>query len=298
MGILNFGSLNIDYVYAVPHIVRPGETLAASSYTIHCGGKGLNQSIALARAGLPPCHAGAVGGNGQPLLDILQRDHVDIRHIAMLSDISSGHAIIQVNKKGENSILLFGGANYEITSDMIHSVLSHFSEGDWLILQNEISGIEEIAHTAAHMGMRIIWNPSPVRPNMLSAIPQAALHMIILNEVEAESICREVVPDHQLRALRKIFPSTEIVLTLGSSGSFVSTHEMDTPIHQPAIPATAIDTTAAGDTYLGYYVAMRYQGKDPATAARIASIAAAKAVETAGAAPSIPHISELFTGVS
>ena len=297
MGILNFGSLNIDYVYAVPHFVRPGETLAASSYAVHCGGKGLNQSIALARAGLTPCHAGAVGENGRPLLDILQKDHVDIRHIATLSGVSSGHAIIQVNEKGENSILLFGGANYEITPDLIQNVLSHFSAGDWLILQNEISGIEEIARTAARMGMRIVWNPSPVRPNMLSAIPQSSLHMLILNEVEAESICNEVDPDHQLSALRKIFPTTEIVLTVGSRGSFVSTREMDIPIHQPAIPAAAIDTTAAGDTYLGYYVAMRYQGKDPSTAARIASIAAAKSTETAGAAPSIPHISELFADI-
>lgn len=298
MAILNFGSLNIDYVYAVPHIVHPGETIATSSYTIHCGGKGLNQSIALARAGLAPSHAGAVGENGQPLLDILQKDYVDIRHIAMLSGVSSGHAIIQVNEKGENSILLFAGANFEITSDLIQNVLSHFSEGDWLILQNEISGIEEIAHTAARMGMRIIWNPSPVRPNMLTTIPQSALHMLILNEVEAESICNEVVPNHQLSALRKIFPTTEIVLTVGSRGSFISTRKMDLPIHQPAIPAIAIDTTAAGDTYLGYYVAMRYQGKDPSTAARIASIASAKSVETAGAAPSIPYISELFADIS
>lgn len=293
MGILNFGSLNLDHVYAVPHIVRPGETLASASYTIHCGGKGLNQSIALARAGARPCHAGAVGEDGQMLLELLRRDCVDLRHVAVLPGVSSGHAVIQVDEAGQNSILLFGGANHRISSDHIQSTLAHFGEGDWLILQNELNGIEEIAQAAARRGMRIVWNPSPVRPDMLRAVPPSALHLLIVNEVEAESLCRETEPDRQLEALRRIFPAAEIVLTLGSSGSYVCAPELAAPLYQPAIPAAAVDTTAAGDTYLGYYAAMRYQGRPPAAAARISSYAAAKAVETAGAAPSIPYLSAL-----
>ena len=110
MRVLNFGSLNLDYVYAVNHFVQPGETIASLSRTIKCGGKGLNQSMALARAGASVVHAGCIGTDGDPLRDLLSENGVDVSALKQIDEMQ-GHTVIQVNPEGENSIILFGGSN-------------------------------------------------------------------------------------------------------------------------------------------------------------------------------------------
>lgn len=291
MKLLNFGSLGIDHVYRVPHFVKPGETLATVSYAKHCGGKGLNQSIAMARAGISVYHAGAVGADGGFLLDLLAGEGVDTRFIRQKAGLT-GHAVIQVDDCGQNCILLHGGANHMVSTEQIKETLGCFSTGDWLVLQNEINALGEIASLAAAKGMRVVWNPSPVGP-ALEAMPRHAVFMLVLNEVEAEAISFEKEPTRQIIALRHAFPAAEIVLTLGEKGALVYAAEAKDVISQPAFPARAVDTTGAGDTFLGYYVAQRFQGNPPEDAAGVAAYAAAKAVEAPGAAGSIPMLTDL-----
>lgn len=286
MCILNFGSLNIDHVYQVPHFVRPGETLGSITYKRHIGGKGLNQSIALARAGLKPYHGGAIGYDGGFLLDKLNGEGVDTGLVRCLADTPSGHAIIQVDRTGQNCILLHGGANHSITAAQIEETLAGFDHEDWLLMQNELNDVDRIWKAAAQKGMRVVWNPSPIveKPAFLTELP---LHMLILNEVEAEVLCGERESEQQIRALADLLPKTEIVLTLGENGSVIREPGKEAQ-RQSAFSAEAVDTTAAGDTFLGYYVAMRFFDCPVIKAARVASVAAAKAVEAPGAAESIP----------
>ena len=153
MRVVNFGSLNIDYVYRVDHFVQPGETMSAQSLQIQCGGKGLNQSVALARAGVETWHAGLIGPEGHFLKETLDRAGVHTRFVEESAG-STGHAIIQVDSTGQNSILLHDGANGRLTPDFVTAVLDQFSAGDTVLLQNETSCVEEIIHQAARRGMR------------------------------------------------------------------------------------------------------------------------------------------------
>ena len=118
MRVVNFGSLNIDYVYRVDHFVRPGETMSAKSLQVQCGGKGLNQSVALARAGVETWHAGLIGPEGRFLKETLDRAGVHTRFVEETAG-STGHAIIQVDSTGQNSILLHDGANGRLTPEFV-----------------------------------------------------------------------------------------------------------------------------------------------------------------------------------
>ena len=139
MKILSFGSLNIDYVYSVEHIVKRGETISSSALNVYSGGKGLNQSVAMGKAGAHPYHAGMIGEDGMFLLDVLKKADVDISKTKVSKEIRTGNAIIQNDADGDNCILLFGGANRAIDEKYIAEVLEGFSAGDILVCQNEIS---------------------------------------------------------------------------------------------------------------------------------------------------------------
>ena len=161
MQVVNFGSLNIDHVYAVEHFCRAGETIHTGSYTQSVGGKGLNQSIAVARSGQPLFHAGALGAGGEQLEQTLTACGVDLRYMQHIAT-PQGHAIIQVQPDGQNCIFLYGGSNQSIGPDEIDAVLSHFDAGDYLLLQNEISNLPYLLRAAAARGLRIVLNASPI----------------------------------------------------------------------------------------------------------------------------------------
>lgn len=289
MNVLVFGSLNIDHVYQVPHFLRPGETMDSTAYSRNAGGKGLNQAIALARAGQDTAFAGAIGPDGLFLRDTLMEAGVDTRHVQVLA-AATGHAIIQVEATGGNAILLFGGTNRMITREMAQSVLSTFAAGDCVLLQNEISCGKEILQSAKEKGLRIALNPSPASPD-LHAWPLELADWLILNEVEGEDLTGASQPQAMLDVLNRRFPHTAIVLTLGENGAFYRDGHQQ--LHQPAIPVKAVDTTAAGDTFTGYFLASVLAGKDPAFALRIAAHAAAVAVTRPGAGASIPTATEV-----
>ena len=291
MRILNFGSLNIDNVYAVDHFLRPGETMSSGTLEIFCGGKGLNQSIAMARAGAAVYHAGCVGNlDGEGLINALLKAGVDVSLIRRTDGVT-GHAIIQVHKNGQNCILLFGGANQEITKTQVDETLASFEAGDLLLLQNEINELSYIIEQAEHKGMKIYLNPSPVTEDLLK-LPLDLVDCFVLNEIEASDLNGESAPEESLpMLLRSRYEQADILLTLGDRGSVY--WDGNTLLRQSAFSVKAVDTTAAGDTFTGYFIARLAAGFDRKEALLTASKAASVAVSRKGAAVSIPTIEEV-----
>jgi len=289
MKILNFGSLNLDYVYKVNHMVQPGETLAAVERNVFCGGKGLNQSIALAKAGAKVCHAGLIGEEGELLRQAMLDAGVDCK-FTRTADVSTGHAIIQVDQSGQNCILLYGGANRSLTSEFIDEVLADFDNGDILLLQNEVNRLDEIVEKAYARGMKIVLNPSPF-DDELKSVDFHKISLLLLNEVEGWQLTGETAPKDILSMLKRQFPQTEVVLTLGADGAWYQKGE--TLIYQAAYPVDVVDTTAAGDTFTGYYLAGRAEGLDNKACLGLAAKASSVAVTRPGAAPSVPLRHEL-----
>lgn len=289
MRLLNFGSCNVDYVYSVEHIVNPGETLSSQKIEIFPGGKGLNQSIAAARAGLLVCHAGCIGNDGDMLLDILEKSGVDTSYINRVG-AKNGHAIIQVTPDGENSIFLFAGSNAMVSEEYIDSVLESFTDEDIVLLQNEINNIDYIVKKAYEKNMKIILNPSPMNERILS-LDFNMLSYIILNEVEAKEITGFDDAQKSLDVLRKRYPNLKVMLTLGKRGCVYMDSEGITA--REAFMVKAVDTTAAGDTFTGYFLAGISKKLDIEETLRLASCASAITVSIHGAAPSIPVIDEV-----
>ena len=276
--ILNIGSLNLDYVYAVPHFVAAGETLLASRRDVFAGGKGLNQTVAAARAGAKVFHAGAVGADGDMLLALLRDAGADVSAVRRV-DVPTGHAVIQVTPQGENAIWILGGANRSVSADAVEGALGKVAAGDILLLQNEINGLDAILRRAAEKGLRILFNPAP----MEAAVKDLPLHLLdtlIVNEGEGRALAGD------MDDLRAAYPRQKILLTQGRRGAMLWTgSEL---LFRPAFPVKALDTTAAGDCFLGYYAAALSEGQPYARALRLASAASALAVQRRGAAPSIP----------
>ena len=292
MKVLNFGSLNIDYVYSVDHFVRAGETISSTNMEIFSGGKGLNQSVAFARAGAKTLHAGCIGAEGIFLRNMLDESGVDTRFVKVLDNTTCGHAIIQVTPSGENCIMLFGGANQMITEELIDEVLSDFSAGDLLMLQNEINGLPSIIDKAKAKKMLVALNPSPFNEK-ITALDFSKIDWLILNETEGCEITGKEVPEDIINELISSYPHMRIVLTLGSKGSMYA--DKNSRAEQSIFKAKAVDTTAAGDTFTGYFFSSVINGKTPAEALKIASAASSITVSRKGAAPSIPTMQEVLS---
>lgn len=296
MKVLNFGSMNIDYVYSVEHFVKKGETISSQGLEVFSGGKGLNQSIALAKANVEVYHAGQIGEDGIFLLDVLQEAGVHTDYIKISKENRTGNAIIQNDATGDNCIILYGGANRSITKAYIDEVLDAFSEGDYLLLQNEINEIAYIMQRAKEKNMHIFFNPSPMEDNILT-YPLEYVDYFLLNEVEALRLSGidNMEPMELIKALRDKFKEAGIVLTLGENGSVFAGG--DTVLEAGARKVKAVDTTAAGDTYTGYFISGIYHGLEKERILELSSVAAAIAVTKKGAANSIPKMSEVLEQV-
>lgn len=289
MKILNFGSINIDYVYQVPHFVRPGETLASNSLQTFLGGKGCNQSVALAKAGAAVFHAGNINNKDTWIIDQLKQWQVDTDLVRRLAD-PSGHAIIQVDKQGENAIIIHGGANQMIDQVQIDSVFANFEQGDILLLQNEVNQMDALIRKAKSINMLVFFNPAPMTKAVLD-YPLELVDYFILNETEAQQITGKTRQSEIESQLLAQFPNSHFLLTLGAKGAryfdLQERHEVK------AEQVKAIDTTAAGDTFIGYFLAAWSQQKSVPDCLSLASKAAAITVTRAGGAVSIPKIAEL-----
>lgn len=297
MKVLNFGSLNIDLVYSLDHFVRKGETISSGALNIFSGGKGLNQSVALGRAGACVYHAGAVGPDGDFLLELMQEADVDTRFVKRLEDVRTGNAIIQKDKSGDNCIILYGGANQMITKEQIDETISAFAEDDFLVLQNEINEMPYIMEQAHKQRMRLVLNPSPMDEKIMK-MPLQHVSYFVLNEIEAGQILglsneesRELTGEMLAINLCRRFPGAKIVLTLGEEGAIYC--EEEKCIWQPSVKVQVADTTAAGDTFTGYFLAGLIENRSVKDAMELAVKAAAIAVSRPGAAPSIPMRNEI-----
>lgn len=285
--IFNFGSINVDHTYRVPYFVRPSETLASEEYGIGLGGKGVNQSLAIARARGEVSHWGRVSSKDDWVMSELQMDGVDVNDIE-LTDEPSGHAIIQVDKSGENSILLFAGANHGNTEERIISLMSKTMPGDTLLIQNECNGLDQLIPLAVSHGCKVVFNAAPMNSEV-STLPLHQCELLIFNRAEAAFLLGMSITSSAsdlLGRFSETLGNTEVVLTLGSDGAWYQ-HNGEA-VFQPALKVSAIDTTAAGDTFVGYFLAARQAGLEPSQCLKRATAAAALAVQQHGAASSIP----------
>ena len=292
--VLNIGSMNLDYVYHVDHIVQPGETEAADSLNVFLGGKGMNQSVALAKAGADVFHAGLIGEDGRIFPETCREYGVDASFIREV-DIKTGHAIIQIDRGAQNCILLYGGANQALTESYVDEVLSAFESGDMLLLQNEVNLLPYIVDRAWEKGMQIALNPSPFN-DKLREVDLSRVSVFLLNEVEGNQVTGFTDPEEILKEMLRMFPKAKIVLTLGKDGAVYA--EGEVRCFQPIFPVQAVDTTAAGDTFTGYFLAGITEGMPVAEALRMSAKASSIAVSRAGAVPSIPWREEVMAALT
>ena len=293
MRVLNFGSLNIDYVYQVDHFVQPGETMNARSLAINCGGKGLNQSVALARAGVETWHAGCIGPEGRFLKETLALAGVNTEFVEE-TEGSSGHAVIQVDGAGQNSILLHDGANGKLTPGFVERVLGRFSAEDAVLAQNETSCVGEIVRQAAHRGMRIALNAAPANEKLFD-VPLEAVTWLLVNEVEGAFLAGTEDPGEILDTLTARYPAATVVLTLGENGAAAALGECRAWV--PARKVRAVDTTGAGDTFIGYFLRRALEGDTLEGSRALAAAASALAVTRPGAAAAVPDYGEVLASL-
>ena len=291
MKILSFGSLNYDHVYEMDHFVEPKETQSSLAYTRGFGGKGLNQSIALAKAGMEVYHAGRVGSDGQDFIDYLNKYGVNTDYLLKDDSLATGHAIIEVCN-GQNCIILHGGANQAIDERQIDEVLTHFEKDDVLLIQNEISNLAYLIDKASEKGLLIVFNTAPMNEKVFT-YPLNKIDIFIVNEIEGAGLAGIESKDYEeiIAGLKKKFPGKKIVMTVGESGSYYICDDL--LIHQDAYKVEAIDTTAAGDTFTGFFLASYLKDKDVEKALDLAAKASSITVQGKGAAQSIPGIEEL-----
>ena len=290
MKVINFGSINIDHVYSVEHFVRPGETLKSKSYTVFSGGKGANQSIALAYAKAKVIHAGKIGKDGLWLKEKLQRSGVDTKLIKTV-DIATGHAVIQVDQDGENAIIIHGGANQTFDDTEIDTILNYTDTGDFLLLLNEINMVEKILQKAKDKNLTVIFNPAPIT-NAIKDYPLEFVDIFIINEVEGETLTRQTDSNAILNTMQTLYPKSCTVLTLGKEGVIYADKEQR--IKVPALKVKVTDTTGAGDTFIGYFLAELIRGNDIKKCLETGVRASAICVTRKGAADSIPKQQEVI----
>lgn len=264
-----------------------GETVAAKAYDIFPGGKGLNQSLAAAKAGASVTHAGAIGNDAQWLLDLLSNAGAAVDPVQVL-DGASGHALIQVNDRGENSIVINGGTNRQLSRDYIDSVLDRITPADWLLLQNEINELDYVLAQAHKKQLRVAFNIAPP-DERIQGYPLDAVRLFVLNLHEASALTGEQTQEAVMAALSERYPEAASVLTLGSAGLHYFEPASDGFKFVPAHKVAPVDETAAGDAFTGYLMAALSQDASFADALTLASAAGALAVTAAGAASSIPE---------
>lgn len=274
--IFNLGSINADYIYSVPHLPMPGETLAATGLIRGLGGKGANQSVAAARAGSSVQHIGAVGPDGAWAIDEISGAGIDTAHVATV-DTPTGHAIINVDPSGENAIVIFPGANKKQSLTHLKTALSSGHPGDILLLQNETNLQVEAAQHARALGLTVIYSAAPFSLDATQAV-LPHVDILVMNAVEHAQFGQ--TPNN-----------IRLIITRGSDGT--DWIEDDQTTHVPAFPVTPVDTTGAGDCFIGYVAAGLDQGMSPVQAMRLGSAASALQVQRPGTAQAIPTRAEV-----
>ncbi len=287
MTIYNLGSINADHFYRVAHLPAPGETLTSDDFQTGLGGKGTNQSVAAAKAGSNVVHIGAVGADGHWAIARLQKFGVETEFVSIV-DTPTGHAIINVDPNGENAIVLFAGANRAQTDANISAALRSAVRDDYLLLQNETNGQAMAAKRAHEIGMKTIYSAAPFSVEAIKDIlPNISILMV--NEIESQQLCGALGME-----ITEI-PVPELIVTKGAEGADWYNTQTKETLHVPAFKAAAVDTTAAGDTFAGYFAAGLEQGMDVKAAMTFGAAASAIKVTRHGTADAIPDRSEVDT---
>ena len=299
MRFLVLGSVNIDMTFRVDHIACAGETLSSNGLEINAGGKGANQSAALGKAGMEVCFAGKMGPDGSWILPILSAAGVDASLVISSDGIHTGQAIIQVDSIGQNCIILNAGGNKTFTESEIDSIIGGFSPGDAIVLQNEINNVSYAISKAAERGLIVVFNPSPF-DSAIDTLPLDLVDIFFVNEIEGAALagCFHVPADDKgfrsiLEAIGRKYPKAVIVLTAGKNGAYCLDSERNV-FFAPIVDYPVVDTTGAGDTFCGYFLASRALGKDCSESLMIASRASGIAVSRRGAMESMPSADEVF----
>lgn len=285
MTVFNLGSINADHVYSVPHLPAPGETIAATDFVIGLGGKGTNQSVAAALAGSDVFHIGAIGPDGDWMCETLIGFGVNVDHVARLKT-PTGHAIINVDTAAENAIVLFPGANEAFSQEGIAHALEGAKSGDTLLLQNETAHQKFAVELAQKKGMYVVYSAAPFSIDAVQEV-LPFVSMLAMNEIESEQLCAS------LGTNLDSIPVPETLVTYGSKGARWKSD--GDPIFVESFKMTPVDTTAAGDTFAGYFAATRDQGASVSDAMILASAAAAIKVTREGATRGIPSRHEVDT---
>jgi ribokinase len=284
MTVFNLGSINIDHVYRVPHLPRPGETQATTDYAQTLGGKGANQSVAALRAGARLVHIGAIGAADGWTAAQLSALGFDLGSIARV-DAPTGHAIIAVDPAGENTILIHPGANRLQDGRAVEAALAGAQSGDILLLQNETSHQVEAAKLAREKHLRVFYSAAPFEIEALREVLPHITHLLV-NAVEAEALCRE------MGARLEDLPVEGVIVTRGAEGAeWIETGAE--PIAVPAVSVEAVDTTGAGDCFAGALVAALDDGMSSEQALRYAAAAAAIQVTRPGTSAAMPDRGEV-----
>ena len=293
MKILVFGSLNIDLVFLVDHIAAPGETISSTSLVKSAGGKGANQAAALAKAGMPVYMAGKIGSDGEFLLGLLESYGANTGRVVRYEG-ATGQALIQLDKNKQNAIVLYPGGNGAITVEEVQATLEEFGPGDLVVLQNEIACLREIMADAKGRGLRICLNPSPCNEK-IAGLPLELADLLFVNEIEAAALTSmppgSPLPD-MLDSLTGRFPAAEIILTAGEDGAYYGCGGYRAKGDIVKVPVA--DTTGAGDTFTGYFIAAREKGMAVPQSLAAACKASSIAVSRFGAMESIPLAAEVF----
>lgn len=287
--ILNVGSINIDHTYRVPHLVKPGETLASRDLVTGLGGKGANQSVALANAGASVSHIGRVSSSDQWAVELMASHGVDMT-LTQLVDEPSGHAIIQVDDHAENAIVLHGGANQTFDSIALKKTLQQYAHADMLLLQNECNLVADTFEFARSLDLTLAFNPAPMSEE-INALPLDQLDTLIVNQGEAQALTRKTEVEDIIKQLMQRLPKTRVVITLGKSGAKLIHNKHVTHANNPRV--SAIDTTCAGDTFVGFFLAGLSNKLSDTAALETACRAASLAVTRPGAIASIPTLADL-----
>jgi ribokinase len=290
-GIVVLGSTNMDLVAFVAHAPKRGETVTGREFRTIPGGKGANQAVAAARAGGEVSMIGAVGSDdfGTLLRHTLDYSGVDT-DLLRTAEGPSGTAHVVVDDDGGNSIVVIPGANGTVTA-LAPGEEALIATADTLLLQLELplSAVLDGAEAARRHGVRTVLTPSPAQP--LPPELLAVIDLLVPNEHEAATLTGHADPHRAVDALLRQVP--EVVITLGSTGCLYATRDTANPLTVPAPKVTAVDTTAAGDTFVGALAVALGENKSVPEALTWASAAAALSVQRPGATSSMPYRTEI-----
>lgn len=284
-----FGSINLDYVFHLPTFPSPGETLHSEDFHLHYGGKAANQALAIAKLGGRSFLLGDIGTDqqGKEMIDNLKNNGVNIDGVSLHPNTHTGMAIIYVSNKN-NQIVLHSGANDCFNmSHFVNTLDLHAKKGDCFITQFEKASqaIEHAVKEAKFRQMFIVCNPSPMNLELLQRI-KSDIDILVLNEVEYHQITNTPYKGTN----ESMFPN--IIITLGSQGSHA--HINGEHVYQPIFPTEVVDTTGAGDTFLGAFIARYMNIFDLTQSLRFASKAASLKVSRSGAQAGIPRLAEII----